>query len=67
MELVEKVKNLFVRLGIDASCPFSSEELIYAMMSDKKADNKKISLIVLPRLGEAKVLDIEFEKLREIL
>ena len=67
LELAQKVKNLFVRLGVDISCPFTSNEIVNAMANDKKANNGSISLIVMPSLGNPKILDIELENLREIL
>jgi len=53
--------------GIEYGCPFAAEELFAAVTNDKKISNGRINIITVPELGKAKIKNISFEELKEII
>ncbi|MGI5900525.1 MAG: 3-dehydroquinate synthase [Christensenellales bacterium] len=63
----EKIEKKLKEFRLPVSAPYSNEEIISAMMSDKKNENGALNLILLKRLGEAGVRKMSRQELSSLM
>ncbi|MBR2969110.1 MAG: 3-dehydroquinate synthase [Clostridia bacterium] len=66
-DLVEKVISVFSNYGIDTVCPYSADELLDAMRSDKKSSGNGLSLVFVREVGDVIIERMSFDALGDLL
>ncbi len=59
----ERIKNILKKYKLPVEIPLSKEDVIKNILSDKKQDKSKITIIVLDKIGKVKLLKIDFNDL----
>lgn len=66
-EVVDKQIELFKKLKMSYLIPkYDFEKMINIFKKDKKNNSDKLRLVMCPKLGEVKFIDLEIEKLKEL-
>ncbi|HBF44175.1 MAG TPA: 3-dehydroquinate synthase [Clostridiales bacterium] len=63
---VEKAKKIISCKGHDLTIPFSKEEIIKNLVNDKKNNGKTISFILLNKRLKPEIIDLTFDKIKEL-
>ena len=65
-ETVEKAKRIISCKGHDLTVPFSKEEIIKNLVNDKKNNGNTISFILLNNDLKPEIVDLSFDKIKEL-
>lgn len=64
-ESVKRLKAVLQEAGLPTECPFGATEMAEAGQTDKKRRGNTLSLILIKKIGEAEIEQIDSEKLAE--
>lgn len=62
----DRITALLTSLKLPTSCPYSVESLFDAALSDKKVEDKSISLILIRKIGDSIIYDVPLKELKNI-
>lgn len=63
----KRLGEVLAKNGLDVATPYPTEELIHHMRLDKKGSGKAVKLILLRKIGQAVVNEIEFAALEAVM
>jgi 3-dehydroquinate synthase len=61
------ILKLLSKHGLNLRCPYSAEEMIKVMLSDKKMSGETLSFVVIRGIGDCRTEDIPIKNLKEFL
>jgi 3-dehydroquinate synthase len=63
----EKIISLINKLGLKMDCPFTKDEILSSIGSDKKRKGNKISLVVPYGVQKVRIVDIALDEVKEYI
>lgn len=66
-EIRRRLKNVLTKYSLPTDCIYDTKEIMKIIKHDKKASGGKIDVVVLNKIGEAKIKSVDFKYLEDIL
>lgn len=65
-EIKIRLENILVKMGCPIAVPYEIDEVIEFIKKDKKVNGSKITIVQVSKIGEAKLIDVDIEALRNV-
>lgn len=66
-EIRQRLKNVLTKYSLPTDCIYDTKEVMKIIKHDKKARGDKIDVVVLNKIGEAKIKSVDFKYLEDVL
>jgi 3-dehydroquinate synthase len=66
-ECPERLQQVLLALGLPVECPYGEDELLQAMLLDKKRSGNTFTIVVPEQIGSCRLEQVDQEQLREYL
>lgn len=66
-EIRQRLKNVLAKYNLPTDCTYDTKKLMEIIKHDKKARGDKIDVVVLDKIGKAKIKSVDFKYLEDVL
>ena len=66
-EIRQRLKNVLTKYNLPINCTYDTKKIMEIIKHDKKARGDKIDVVVLDKIGEAKIKSVDYKYLEDVL